>query len=351
MTVAPTVIDVDIHAVVPSVDVLVPYLDAHWREVIATSQFRGPTDQAHPPNLATSLRDDLAAVDGAAPGTTLASVRQQVLEPLQVTHGILSCDYGIESVRNPDAAAALAAAVNDWLLAEWLEPEPRLRAAIAVASQQPALAVAEIERVAGHPGFVAVYLPVRSAIPWGNRIQWPVLEAAARHGLVVELHFGGSPGVPPTAAGWPTTWLEEYVDMAAAFQSQLTSLVAEGAFDRVPELRVSLIESGFAWLPAFLWRFDKGWRGLRREVPWTRQPPSQYVRDHVKVALQPVDGPADPEQLRAVIDQLPSQEMLMFCTDYPHRHGTEGLRAVPAGLPPAVVDGLLATTARTHYRL
>ena len=39
--------------------------------------------------------------------------------------------------------------------------------------------------------------------------------------------------------------------MASAYQSQLTSLVAEGTFDRFPELRVSLIESGFAWLPGF----------------------------------------------------------------------------------------------------
>ena len=344
-------IDVDVHNVVASIETLAPYLDAHWREVIATSQFGGPTDQAHPPNLATSLRDDLDPVGGTAPGTTLASVRHQVLEPLGLTHAILNCDYGIESVRNPDAAAALATAVNDWQIAQWLEPESRLRAAIAVPSQQPALAVAEIERVADHPGFVAVYLPVRSAFPYGNRIMWPVLEAASRHSLVVELHFGGSPGTAPTGAGWPTTWMEEYVDMASSFQSQLTSLIAEGAFDRVPQLRVSLIESGFAWLPAFLWRFDKGWRGLRREIPWTRRPPSEYVRDHVRFALQPVDGPADPEQLRAVIEQLPSNGMLMFSTDYPHRHTGEGLDAVPPGLDRSAMTALLAETARAHYRL
>ena len=57
--------------------------------------------------------------------------------------------------------------------------------------------------------------------------------------------------------------------MATAFQSQLTSLIAEGAFDRFPGLRVVLAGSGFAWLPAWVWRFDKVWRGLRREVPWT----------------------------------------------------------------------------------
>ena len=90
------------------------------------------------------------------------------------------------------------------------------------------MAAREIERVAEHPAFVAVQLPVRSAVPYGNRIWWELFETAVAHDLVVELHFGGSPGVPPTAAGWPTSWLEDYVDMASAFQSQLTSLVADG---------------------------------------------------------------------------------------------------------------------------
>jgi predicted TIM-barrel fold metal-dependent hydrolase len=345
------VIDCDVHNVVGPIETLEPYLDDHWREVIATSQFAGPTDQAHPPNLATSLRRDLAPVDGAAPGRTVATLRAHVLDPLGVQLAILGCDYGVESVRNPDAAAALATAVNDWQLAEWLEPEPRLRAAIVVAAQQPAAAIAELERRAGDSRFVAVYLPVRSQIPYGNRIWWPLWEAIERHELVAELHFGGSAGVPPTASGWPTSWLEEYADMASAFASQLTSLIAEGTLDRFARLRISLIESGFGWLPAFMWRFDKGWRGLRREIPWTRRLPSEYVRDHIRVSLQPVDGPPDPIELERVIGQLGSDRMLMFSTDYPHRHSSEELAAVPAGLPPASVERLLDGNAREHYRL
>ena len=344
-------IDCDVHNVVGPIATLEPYLDDHWREVIATSQFAGPTDQAHPPNLATSLRADLAPVDGAAPGRTVATLRAHVLDPLGVQLAILSCDYGVESVRNPDAAAALATAVNDWQRAEWLEPEPRLRAAIVVAAQQPAAAIAEIERLAGDPRFVAVYLPVRSQIPYGNRIWWPLWEAIERHELVAELHFGGSAGIPPTASGWPTSWLEEYADMASAFASQLTSLIAEGTLDRFARLRISLIESGFGWLPAFMWRFDKGWRGLRREIPWTRRLPSAYVRDHIRVSLQPVDGPRDPAELTRVIDQLGSDKVLMFSTDYPHRHTSEELGAVPAGLPPAAVERLLDSNAREHYQL
>lgn len=344
-------IDCDVHNVVGPVSTLEPYLDDHWREVIETSQFSGPTDQPHPPNLAISQRSDLEPVDGLAPGRTLASVRQQLLDPLALEFAILSCDYGVESVRNPDAAAALAAAVNDWQVAEWLDPEPRLRAAIVVPSQQPAMAAAEIKRMASHPGFVSVYLPVRSAVPYGNRNWWPLLATAVEHDLVVELHFGGSPGLPPTASGWPTSWMEEYVDMASAFQAQLTSLVVEGVFDEFPTLRVSLMESGFAWIPGFLWRLDKGWRGLRREVPWTKRLPSEYIHDHVRVALQPVDGPADAKEMLKVTEQMGLADMLMFSSDYPHRHSEEELAALPTGLGELVGDRILAGAARDHYRL
>jgi uncharacterized protein len=344
-------IDCDVHNVVSSINDLEPYLDRHWREVIATSQFAGPTDKAHPPNLATSVRPDLVSVDQKPPGATLESVQQQLLDPLGLSHALLSCDYGVESVRNPDAADALARATNDWQVAEWLERDPRVRAAIVVPSGQPEMARRELERASEHPGFVALYLPVRSAIPYGNRAWWPLLEAAAERELVVELHFGGSSGLPPTGAGWPTSWLEEYVDMASAFQSQLTSLIAEGTFDRFPTLRLALIESGFAWLPGFLWRFDKGWRGLRREIPWTRQAPSAYVRERVRVALQPVDGPTDAPSLVHVIDQLQSDELLMFSSDYPHAHSDEGLDAVPAGLPDEIREKLMDGNARSHYRL
>ena len=71
------------------------------------------------------------------------------------------------------------------------------------------------------------------------------------------------------------------------------------------------------------------------------------MREHVRVALQPVDGPPDPGELERVIDQLGSDRMLMFSTDYPHRHTTEGLAAVPPGLPAATVDACSRPTPGT----
>lgn len=342
------VIDADVHAHVPSIDALAPWLDAHWQEVAATTQFRGPTDTAYPPSAATSLRPGLAAGSAAA---SVGDLRARVLDPWQVEAAILSCSYGTEAVKNPDAAVALARAANAWLAAEWLEPEPRLRGSIVVPGLVPQDAADMVDRAAEHPGFVQVAVPVRSFAPYGHRLWWPLLEAVTRHDLVLALHFGGAPGHPPTSVGWPTTYLEEYVDMASAFQAQLMSLVSEGAFDRFPTLRVICVEGGFAWLPSLLWRFDRLWRGLRREIPWTRRLPSAYLREHVRLTTQPFDAPADAAGFGRVLDQLGSDELLCFSTDYPHWQADSDAEAVPPLADGPALRAIMAGNARRLYRL
>jgi uncharacterized protein len=342
------VIDCDIHCVVPSVDVLLPYLPAYWQEQIAISGFKGPVDEAYPASAATSVRPGAALPDGTA-GSSLALLRTQVLEPWRVEWGVLNCAYAIESIHNPDAAIALASAVNDWQIASWLDQEPRLRASIVVPSQLPDAAAAEIDRRAADERFVQVWLPVRAAAPYGNRRYWPIFEAATRHNLAVGIGFGGAPGTPPMPSGWPSTYLEEYAGMASVFQSQLMSLICEGVFDRFPDLRVVLIEGGFTWLPSFLWRLDKEWKALRREVPWVRRLPAEYVHEHVRFTLQPLDGPPDERQFREVIAQLGADDLLLFSTDYPHWHFDKPEAALPPVEAPLLAK-ILRDNALAFYR-
>jgi hypothetical protein len=343
-------IDADIHNVVPSTEALFPYLSDHWRETVTQTLFKGTVDSSYPPRAPTSAREGSKPAEGP-PGSSLPLLRDQVLDRDGVELGILTCTYAIDALRNPDAAIAFASAVNDWQIAEWLEKEPRLRASIVVPSQLPQEAAREIERVGDHPGFVQVIIPARSHLPWGNRIHHPLFEAAARHDKAVAIHFGGAPGNPPTPSGWPSYYLEEYVDMATVFASQLTSIVCEGVFDQFPSLRMVLLESGFTWLPAHLWRFDKEWRNLRRLVPWVRRPPSAYVREHIRVAIQPLDAPLDPRQLVQIVAQLECEELLLYASDYPHRHAFDAERDLLAHLPDALADKIRRQNARALYRL
>lgn len=344
-----SLVDCDVHVEVARADVLFPYLPEHWIEHIQQSRFKGPTDTAYPPRAPTTARPGSRPESGPA-GSDLDLLRAQALDAPGVELAILNCAYAIDSIHHPDAAVALASAVNDWLIAEWLDKEPRLRASMVVPSQLPELAAREIERVGDHPGFVQVFLPVRAQHPYGSRIFRPMWEAIARHDLVAGIHFGGAPGNPPTPSGWPSYYFEEYAGMAQVFASQVVSLITEGTFDRWPNLRVTLIEGGFTWLPAHMWRFDKEWRNLRRIVPWVKRPPSAYIREHMRFTIQPLDAPTNREYLFEVLEQLGSDELLLYASDYPHRHDADPLEFL-RGLPPDLARKIASENARSFYRL
>ncbi len=314
-----TVIDCDIHVTPPSIEALFPYLSENWREYITQSAFKGAPDTAYPATVPTTARPGTKPA-GGPPGSDLALLQAQALGGGSVAYGILTCAYAIESIHSPDASAAIASAINDWQIAEMLDKEPRLRASLVVPSHWPELAAREIERVGAHPGFVQVFLPVRSEALYGNRRYHPIFEAAVKHDLVAGIHFGGSPGNPPTPSGWLSYYMEEWVNMASVFQSQILSIIVEGVFDRFPSLRMTMIEGGFTWVPSLMWRIDKEWKGLRREIPWSRQLPSAYIREQMRFTIQPVDAPPDAQHLLQIIQQLGSDDLLLYATDYPHWH-------------------------------
>jgi predicted TIM-barrel fold metal-dependent hydrolase len=344
------VIDCDIHNEVPSLKTLLPYLPVHWQAYINESAFVGPDANDYPKNAPTTARPGSRPADGP-PGSDLALLAEQVLDVWEVDYAILANTYWVQSVHLEDLAADLATAINQWQIDEWLEKEPRLRASLVLPSQNPVLAAREIERFGDHPGFVQVIMPVRSLIPYGKRYYDPIYEAAIKHGLAIGIHYGGAPGHAPTPTGWPSTYLEEYAGMAQVFQSQVWSLVIEGTFDRFPDLRMALIEGGFTWLPSLMWRMDKEWKGLRHNTPWVKQLPSAYIRQHMRLTVQPVNAPPQPELLYQILEQIESDELLMFSTDYPHWHFDSDDEAWPVALPEASMEKLMAGNARAFYSL
>jgi predicted TIM-barrel fold metal-dependent hydrolase len=52
-----------------------------------------------------------------------------------------------------------------------------------------------------------------------------------------------------------------------------------------------------------------------------------------------------------IIEQLESDEMLMFSTDYPHWHFDSNEEAWPVALPEASMEKLMAGNARALYHL
>jgi predicted TIM-barrel fold metal-dependent hydrolase len=314
------IIDCDIHPTTRNRSELHPWLPERWRKHLAEygAQARLPfsTGTQYPKAAPATARRDAWPPAGGQPGSDLAFMQTQLLDPNDTAVGILSPLHG--SARNTDLDAALCTAVNEWQIEQWVKPEPRLRASVSVAQEDPDLAVEEIARRAGDSRFVQILLPSKTNEPLGRKRYWSIFAAAQSAGLPIGVHInsvGG--GYASTGSGWPSYYLQDHHINVHSFQAQVASLALEGVFERFPRLRMVMIEGGFAWLPALCWRLDRHWARMRDEVPECKRPPSEYIREQLWFTTQPVEEPEQPEHLRDTLNWI-GWDRLMFATDYPH---------------------------------
>ncbi len=343
-----TTIDCDIHPGVPDIAALLPYMSEFWQESFVDRGLDGFDMMSYPLGSPITCRPDWR-VPGQRPGASLDRLREHALDRFGIGLAICNPLTGGQVAVSETMGAAICSAVNDWIVEHWLNKEPRLRASIVVPAQAPHLAVQEIERMAGDRRFVQVLLPAACEMMLGRNYYWPIYEAAARHGLPIGLHAGSMYRHAPTSTGWSSFYLHDYVANSQLFEDQLLSLVSNGVFNRCPDLKFVFIESGVSWLPGFIWRAIKTWRGVRAEVPWVRQSPSDIIRNNIRLTTQPFDAP-DAETVARIVEQIDSEDMLLFSSDYPHWQ-FEGDAVTPAGLPDSLlrrmrVDNPLATYPR-----
>lgn len=252
-------------------------------------------------------------------------------------------------------ATALARAHNEELIDRWLDRDDRFVASMLVAPQAPEAAAEEIRRVADHPRIVQVLMASANGLglPYGRRQFWPIYEAAAECGLPVAIHPGSEgrgSSYPPSGAGYPSRYIEWHTVLPATFIGHLTSLVTEGVFTEFPDLRFVCIEGGIAWVPHLMWRLDKNWRGLRVETPWLEQPPSEYIREHVRFTTQPIAEPPDPAYLRQIFEMMHARETLLFSSDFPHWDTDSPSHGLPP-LDEELERAIMAENARKLYDL
>jgi uncharacterized protein len=249
-------IDCDIHPGVPDIKALLPYMDEFWRESFVARGIDGVDMMSYPLNAPITCRPDWR-VPGERPGADLGKMRENALDAFGISLAICNPLTGGQVAVSESMGAAICSAVNDWTIEHWLNKEPRLRASIVVPAQAPLLAVEEIERRATDRRFVQILMPVACEMMLGRSYYWPIYQAAVKHRLPIGLHAGSMYRYAPTSGGWPSFYLHDYVAQANTFEDQLLSLISNGVFNRFPDLRVVLIESGVTWLPGLLWRAVK----------------------------------------------------------------------------------------------
>jgi predicted TIM-barrel fold metal-dependent hydrolase len=218
---------------------------------------------------------------------------------------------------DPALAIAICRAYNEWIVDFCAKAPDRLKpVAMLVGLHDPALAVAEAERVAA-AGFKAIF--VRPNPVHGRRLDDPAYEPlwdlCERRELGVGVHEGQGALLPAAGADRFATFFQSHAASHPMEQMlAMLALISGGVLERHPRLRVAFLESGCGWLPYWLWRMDEHWEqcdGVAGE-PRLAMKPSEYFRRQCWISCEP-----DEPYVAQVLDFI-GEGRLLFASDYPH---------------------------------
>ena len=302
-------IDCEFHPVVGALEDLLPYLSEATAHRIMQSEFQLPPAMPHPgadfEGRPLAGGSDPAVAAAAIPGSVESVL---LLAPQTLpTAGWLHHELAVEFIH----------AVNRHVAERWLPVDLRFRLVVGLTPHHPDQAVRELEAFDGVDGVVAASISLTN-ISLGHEYFHPLFAALAARGLPLIVHPGGGegelPGVVSLGGSGPRTPEETFSMLPQAAQSNLSSLVFNGAFELYPELTIVFAGWGFEWAPTLLWRLDTEWRNLRVEVPWLSRPPSEVVADRVRLVLDA--GSATSELAWRHAELLP-ESVLLFGSDAP----------------------------------
>ena len=318
----PLIVDADVH-VHDTPAALAPYCDLPWRKSLEALA-QAPARYLDIPGFAPSLKLD-PPIPGGHPTRAVrtAAEMREGLSALGIDIGVLFPDSFLlfAPIPNIEYATALSHAYNRWLVEEWLTREEGLYGALLACPQNPEDSAREIERYATDERVVAVFLPTAGVNPlWGHRKYDPILAAAEAADLPVVLHSVTlvSPAFPCQLDQFENHFARQVLSHSFAMMANLVSLMHTGVPARYPRLKVVFTEAGVAWVPYMMWRLDKYHQEYRRMVPILERRPSEYMKERMWFATQPVEEPDNPADLVTTIGLYGGEDRTLFASDWPH---------------------------------
>lgn len=353
-------VDSDIHHAWRNDEDVIQYLPKRWQDYVrlpgSGTRSLVPPYIFNPAPNGVNSRLDAFPESGAPAGSDLELMRKQLLDPFRIDHAVLSFEVGAQvGLANVEFATEVTRALNRWSMEHWLEVDPRLYGSLLVSTQLPEVAAEDVRTLGRHPRIAEVLLMVNGlGKPFGHPVYHPIYEAAVEIGKPVSIHIGGDTFLPGAAThvaagGMPTSRFERHTLQMQPLQHYLISFIVHGVFEKYPDLRLLLKETGVAWIPWLMWELDAYTSIFKMESHWVRRRPSEYFRDHVRLTTQPLEEPTESATLIEALETFGGvEDLLCFSSDYPH-HDTDDADYVAKRLPSAWWDRVFHGNAMKLY--
>jgi predicted TIM-barrel fold metal-dependent hydrolase len=260
------------------------------------------------------------------------------------------------SFRTPEVLREALRVSNDWAFETIEKYSPRMVTTAQVSTLDIGDAVAELERVA-EMGYRTVFLPVQPHPLQKdyNQDDWePFWTAAERAGIVISFHIGTDPidlskgGSAGVLYRGPGGAVLNYTETTFGGQRAVMKMVASGALDRHPDLKILVSEGGATWVPFVADRMEEGYRQHAMAVrPKLKRSPKEIIYSQVYASFQ------HDESAIAAMTGMGFNNVL-WGSDYPHMEGTYGhtqetLHGLFDGVDPAVKERITIGTFRELF--
>ncbi|WP_394828039.1 amidohydrolase family protein [Pendulispora albinea] len=213
-------------------------------------------------------------------------------------------------------SAGFARAYNRWLLDYCAEAPARLHPVGMVSRHDPAMTLAELDRIIGD-GFRCVVMrpePIRGLGLGDPRLE-PFWTRCEQESIAVAIH-GSTHLFGPTVGRDRFTTRFALHACSHPMEAQLAflALLDAGVLERHPRLKVAFLEAGASWVPHWLWRLDAICYATMpgENARNVTMKPSAYFARQCWVGIE-LEEPC----LRQVIDCI-GADRLLYGTDFPH---------------------------------
>ncbi len=261
-------------------------------------------------------------IDGCPPASYDPAARLREMDRWGVEHTLLFPTICILPFPTDDQllANAYCRAYNRWIYDFSCACDGRVWPVAVVNWHDPESAAQELAACIKR-GFKALFVPPETIS--GKRLSdpvfdpiWTLCQAANLPAcLHVVVRFSGA-AVP--FADWHASSPGPLFGFGLGATGQLipalTSMVADGLFDRYPGLKVVSVEAGAGYAPYLMDRLDAKFMTFKELVSLKRKP-SEYIREHCYFVAEPL------ERTVSMTLKLVGDQNIMWGSDYPHIDG------------------------------